>query len=316
MVPLPAADQSLDVLPPAAGKPAPGPPHFGLSQSLYQRFQQLIYTETGIWLSDAKKALLCGRLSKRLRALDLARLGDYYKLVSQPEQQPERTLMIDAITTNETHFFREPKHFEFLARQVIPKWKEEAEQRLRPKRIRIWSAGCSSGEEPYSVAMVLASHLPEHEGWDVQIMASDISTRVLEKARKGVYSMERVHEIPKHLLQQFVLKGIDTQEGTIKIMPQIRNLVRFVRINLSSGPFGFENTFDLVLCRNVLIYFDRNSKRKAVENLVKCVTQDGFLLIGHAEHLNAVTTSLRSLAPTIYCKAESHDRMAHNFRSA
>lgn len=316
MATIPCASEPLGVSRSPAGKPPYGPPHFGLNQGLYERFQRLIYSETGIWLSDAKKALLCGRLSKRLRALDLNKLADYYKLVSHPDQQPERTLMIDAITTNETHFFREPKHFEFLAQQVIPGWQREAEHRLRSKKVRVWSAGCSSGEEAYSVAMLLARDLPEAEGWDVQVLATDISTRVLEKARHGIYSLERAQEIPTPLLRQFVLKGIDTQTGYMKIMPEIRQMTRFMRVNLSNGPFSFESAFDLILCRNVLIYFDRNSKHKAVENIVRCLAPGGLLLLGHAEHLNPVTFGIRSLAATIYCRAENHKRLTRNFRSA
>jgi chemotaxis protein methyltransferase CheR len=288
---------------------------FGLTQALYEKFRSLIYAETGIWLGDSKKALLSGRLSKRLRALELSTLAEYYQLISDPYQHLERVLMIDAITTNETRFFREPQHFEFLTRGIIPGWRGEAERRLRSKKIRIWSAACSSGEEPYSVAMLLASHLPASEGWDVEILATDISTQVLEKARQGIYSLAKSQDIPKHLLRQFMLKGLSTQASNMKVAPEIRQMVQFMRLNLIQGPYPLDTPFDLILCRNVLIYFDRNSKQKVVDSLAGCLARNGFFLIGHAENLNGVTTSVRSLAPTIYCRAENYSRLVRSFRS-
>jgi chemotaxis protein methyltransferase CheR len=282
---------------------------------VFESFQQLIYGESGIWLGNSKKALLCGRLARRLRAVQIATLAEYLRFVTDPEQYLERLLMIDAITTNETHFFREPKHFEFLAREIVPRWRRRAEQQLRSKTIRLWSAGCSSGEEPYSLAMLLANDLPASEGWDVQILATDISTHMLAKAREGIYSMARSRDIPDPLLHQFMLKGIAAQEGRMKVSREIQQMVQFGRINLSQGPYPIGVPFDLILCRNVLIYFDNNSKRQAVNNLAKCLSPDGLLLIGHAENLSGLTPSVRSLAPTIYCKAESYDGMAGEFQA-
>lgn len=290
---------------PSAGHSICDQPQFGLSPSLYEKFRALIYRETGIWLGDSKRALLCGRLSRRLRALELVTLAEYYQLISHPGQHLERVLMVDAITTNETRFFREPKHFEFLGQEVFPGWRGEAEQGLRSKKIRIWSAGCSSGEEPYSVAMLLAHHFPASQSWDVEVLATDISTRMLEKARTAVYSLASSCDIPRHFLYRFMLKGIAAQAGFMKVMPEIRQLVRFHRINLIQGPYPFGAAFDLILCRNVLIYFDRNSKQKVVDSLARCLAPGGYFLIGHAENLNQVTSSVRSLAPTIYCRAES-----------
>ncbi len=292
-----------------------GTTHLTVTQPLFENFQQLIYRESGIWLANSKKALLCGRLARRLRAVQVATLAEYLQFVTQPEQHQERVLMIDAITTNETHFFREPKHFEFLAREVVPRWRKKAEQQLRSKTIRLWSAGCSSGEEPYSLAMLLANDLPAGEGWDVQILATDISTRVLAKARQGIYTMARAAEIPNQLLYRFMLRGIGAQEGHMKVAPEMQQMVQFARINLSQGPFPFGVAFDLIFCRNVLIYFDNDSKRRAVHNLAKCLSDDGLLLIGHAENLSGLSPSVRSLAPTIYCKAESYNQLADEFQA-
>jgi chemotaxis protein methyltransferase CheR len=223
--------------------------------------------------------------------------------------------MIEAITTNETHFFREPKHFEFLAEEMIPRWRAHAEQKRGSKTLRIWSAGCSSGEEPYSVAMVLAASLPQSDGWEAQVLATDISARVLATACRGIYPAAKSNDIPKEFLYRFMLKGIGTQQGHVKVDPEIQQMVQFGRINLSQGPYPIGVPFDLIFCRNVLIYFDHSSKRNVVNNLAKCLSADGLLLIGHAENLNGLTPSVRSLAPTIYCKAESYSRLADEFRA-
>ncbi len=146
------------------------PPYLSVSPALFQKFQKLIYAETGIWLGSAKTALLCGRLFRRLRALEISSLESYYECVSQSEQHEERARMIDAITTNETRFYREPRQFEFLVQHVFPRWRAASERGSRPKRVRVWSAGCSSGEEPYTVAMLAARYLPAEEGWDVRLL--------------------------------------------------------------------------------------------------------------------------------------------------
>jgi len=296
------------------GSSPPGSLALTVTEPLFASFQQLIYSESGIWLSSSKKALLCGRLARRLRALQVASLDDYHQLVAQPEQHAERLLMIEAITTNETHFFREPRHFDFLSQEMIPRWRLNAAQKKRSKTIRIWSAGCSSGEEPYSVAMLLAAGLPPGDGWEPQILATDISSRVLATACRGIYSIAKANDIPKEFLHRFMLKGIASQQGQVKVDREIQEMVQFGRINLGHGPYPIAVPFDLILCRNVLIYFDSNSKRNVVNNLAKCLSTDGLLLIGHAENLNGLTSSVRSLAPTIYCKAESYSRLADEFR--
>jgi len=282
---------------------------------VFESFQRLIYSETGIWLSNSKKALLCGRLARRLRAVQVATMAGYHELVTQPDQHAERLLMIDAITTNETHFFREPKHFEFLLQEALPRWRAQAQQQRRSRTVRIWSAGCSSGEEPYSLAMLLAAEFPGADGWDVQIVATDISSRVLTAACKGVYSITKAPDIPIHLLHRFMLKGIASQQGHMKVAREIQRMVKFMRLNLSQGRYPMGMSFDLILCRNVLIYFDSESKRKVVNNLAKCLGDDGLLLIGHAENLNGLTSSVRSLRPTIHCKAESYNRLADEFQA-
>jgi chemotaxis protein methyltransferase CheR len=283
------------------------PPHLSVSPALFQKFQKLIYAETGIWLGSAKTALLCGRLYRRLRELEIPSLKNYYEMVSQPEQHEERARMIDAITTNETRFFREPRHFEFLAQTVFPRWLAEAQGGARPKRIRIWSAGCSSGEEPYTLAMLLDRHFSAENDWDIRLVATDISNRVLEKARKGIYPISRAAEIPKDFLHASVLRGTAEREGEMKVKIDIQQMIDFRWLNLNEEPHLIEGPFDAIFCRNVLIYFDAASKQRVVDNLVRHLIANGLLFVGHAENLTSISAQLRSLEPTIYLKTVTHE---------
>ncbi|MGP0097954.1 MAG: CheR family methyltransferase [Terriglobales bacterium] len=283
------------------------PPQLTVSPALFHKFQKLIYAETGIWLGSSKTALLCGRLFRRLRALDIDSLGRYYERVAAPEDQGERARMIDAITTNETRFFREPRQFEFLVQRVFPRWQLDADHQSRPRRVRIWSAGCSSGEEPYTVAMLLARHLPVQAGWDVHIMATDISYRILEKAQKGVYPVARASEIPKDMLHSFMLRGVAERQGEMKVKVEIQQMVDFFRLNLDRESDFLEGPFDAIFCRNVLIYFDPASKRRVIANLFRRLVTNGLLFVGHAENLNSVSSQLRSLEPSIYTKTGNNE---------
>jgi chemotaxis protein methyltransferase CheR len=277
-------------------------PQLSVSPALFQKFQKLIYAECGIWLSEAKTALLCGRLFRRLRALEIASLKDYYECVVQPEQHEERARMIDAITTNETRFFREPRQFDFLAQHVFPQWRELAERGLRAKSVNIWSAGCSSGEEPYSIAMLLATHFSCEEGWSVCILATDISNRVLDKASKGIYPIAKSAELPKEMLHSFMLRGLAEHDGEMKVRVEIQRMVEFSRLNLDQLAEFNEGPFDAIFCRNVLIYFDAASKQRAVTSLIHHLGDDGFLFVGHAENLTVLSSQIRTIEPTIYQK--------------
>jgi chemotaxis protein methyltransferase CheR len=279
------------------------PPQLSVTPALFQKFQKLIYDETGIWLGSSKTALLCGRLFRRLRELEITSLKNYYERVSQPDQEEERARMIDAITTNETRFFREPRQFDFLVQTVFPQWQAEAIRGVRPRRLRIWSAGCSSGEEPYTLAMLFASHFAAEDGWDVRLAATDISNRVLEKARRGIYPIAKQTELPKHLLQGFMLRGSSEHEGEMKVRVEIQRMIEFRRLNLNEETRLPEAPFDAIFCRNVLIYFDNVSKQRVVTNLERQLGADGFLFVGHAENLTNMSNELRSIESTIYIKA-------------
>jgi chemotaxis protein methyltransferase CheR len=285
------------------------PPHLSVSPALFQKFQTLIYSETGIWLGSSKTALLCGRLFRRLRALEIPSLESYYECVSQPDQHEERARMIDAITTNETRFYREPRQFEFLVQRVFPRWQADAERGVRPKRLNIWSAGCSSGEEPYTLAMLLAKYFSREYAWQARILATDISNRVLEKARKGIYPISRSMELPRDLLHAFVLRGIAERQDEMKVKVEIQQMVEFRRLNLARESDLVEGPFDAIFCRNVLIYFDVASKQRVVASLVRHLAANGILFVGHAENLNSVSPELRSLEPTIYTRMGNKEQL-------
>ena len=272
-----------------------------LSGEEFRLFQDLIYREAGIHLSDAKRALLVGRLSPRLRALRLRTFRDYHRHVTRTDPA-ERVVMLDCITTNETRFFREPQQFEFVEEQMIPVWKAEAFAGERPRRIRVWSAACSTGEEPYSLAMTLLSHFPRESGWSIEILASDLSTRVLHRAREAAWASERTGEIPERFMKRYMVKGGSDLAGTVRAGQEIRSVVTFDRINLSKEAYP-AGPFDLIFCRNVLIYFDAASKNHVIGQLTQRLAPGGCLFLGHAESILGVSANLRRVGPTIYAPA-------------
>lgn len=263
-------------------------------------FQALILREAGIYLAPAKKALLVGRLSKRLRALGLTSFDAYYRRIVDEDDRAERIEMLDCVSTNETHFFREPRQFEFLERQVISAWKQRG-----PRVLRVWSAGCSTGEEPFSLAMLLRHHFPPGCGREIEILATDISTRVLARAEAGVWPIERAREIPLSYRRAFMLRGTASQEGRMKAGPEIRALVRFERLNLNEERYPVRGPFHLIFCRNVLIYFQAETKLRVIHRLLDALAPDGLLFLGHAESLNAVTDRVTTVVPTVYAHARS-----------
>lgn len=270
-----------------------------IATRVFRGFVAVIRRESGISLSDAKKALLVGRLGRRLRDLGMDSFEEYLERVEA--DAGERVLMLDAIATNETHFFREPAQFTFLREKVFPRWLEDAAAGKRPRRVRIWSAGCSTGEEPYTLAMLLASFFPRD--WDLEIRATDLSTKALARARLAVWPIERAREIPPALLKTYMLRGTGPEEGRMKAGPEVRALVRFERLNLAGENWAEGGPFDAILCRNVLIYFDAESKRRAVGRLLDHLAEDGFFFVGHAESLNGITDRVRPVMPCVYSAA-------------
>jgi chemotaxis protein methyltransferase CheR len=261
-----------------------------ISDQEFALFQRLIYKIAGISLSDAKKPLLIGRLARRLRHYNLGSFAQYYRLVNSGAHPGELQTMVDLLTTNETYFFREPAHFEFLKTTILP-------GRNSAKQFRIWSAASSSGEEAYSLAMVLAESL-QQAPWEV--VASDISTAVLARARAGHYPLERNEGIPPDLLKKYCLEGVRKQAGTFLVSSEIRQRVEFCQVNLTLPVPAKLGVFDVIFLRNVMIYFDMPTKQQVLDHLVPHLGPGGYLIIGHSETLNGVTHTLQTVRPTIY----------------
>ncbi len=268
-----------------------------LEESEFGLFQRLVQREAGIHLGDVKRALVAARLLRRIRDLGLTTYGAYYRHVI--EDHDELRLMLDAITTNETHFFREPRHFELLSQTLLPAWRAEAARGDRARRIRLWSAGCSTGEEPYSLAMLLLSELPAEENWEIEILATDLSTRVLDRARQGIYMTEKAAEIPRAMLQRFMLKGFATQDGNVKASPALQSVISFQHLNLNDEAYSIGGLFDAIFCRNVFIYFSRTTRERIVRQLLENLQPRGLFFVGHSESLGG-TPGLETVIPTVY----------------
>jgi chemotaxis protein methyltransferase CheR len=271
-----------------------------ISESEFCLFQELIYQSAGIHLSTAKKGLLEARLIKRIRELGLESFSAYHEHLNRQGDGAELGELLDRIVTNETHFFREPRQFDFLVEQIFPRWRDEAANSARPKSIRVWSAGCATGEEPYSLAMTLLDHFPAQTGWRIEILATDLSSRALRAARAAVWPIAKAKEIPPGYLKRFMLRGSGRQQGNMKAGPEIIDAVRFAALNLHDQVYAPTGLFDLILCRNVLIYFDALARAAVIERLVDRLAPRAYLFIGHAESLAGMNERVRYVAPTVY----------------
>jgi chemotaxis protein methyltransferase CheR len=269
-----------------------------LSEREFSLFQALVEREAGIHLGPSKQALLVGRLSRRVRALGLGSFGAYYRHVTGEgaEAARERVRMLDCLCTHETHFFREAPHFDFLQQHVFPEW------RARGRRwpLRVWSAGCSTGEEAYSLAMVLLAHFPPSSGWEVEVLATDLSTWALGRAREALWPVEKAASIPRPLLRSFMLQGVRSQQGWMKAGPELREVMRFARVNLSDERTWPPGPFELIFCRNVLIYFGAEARTRTLEGLLQRLPSTGYLFLGHAESLTYSAERVRCVAPNVY----------------
>jgi chemotaxis protein methyltransferase CheR len=272
-----------------------------MRDSDYQFIRSLVYERSRINLGPDKRELVAARLGKRLRAMQIASISDYCSYLRTWEAQDEVANLIDAISTNHTYFFREDHHFEFLRTSALP----ELAGRRRAEHwpvLRIWSAACSSGEEPYSLAITLAETLPglaTDLSW--RIDATDISHRVLDRARAAIYSAEGVvGHVPDALVNKYFQRGFGPQEGKYRVKPFLQEHVVFSHLNLIDGPFPFSDQFHVIFCRNVMIYFDRPTQEDLVARLVRQLVPGGYLLVGHSESLTGIRHSLTLLAPATY----------------
>lgn len=266
----------------------------------YDFLCRLIYEQSRIHLGRDKKVLVASRLAKRLRQLQLPDYRAYCDLLRSPAGGEELQHLIDRISTNHTHFFREIKHFDFLRDKVLPTWRAKTNIQCEP--FRVWSAACSSGDEPYSLAIQLAEHLApaESDAWHIE--ASDISTRVLELARQGVYEADRLTAVKLEWLRKYFQKGVGAREGQFRVREQLRERVRFHQLNLLENKYPFTTKFHVVLCRNVMIYFDRPTQEALVGFLAEQLLPGGHLMVGHSESLSGIKHSLRMVQSAIYLK--------------
>jgi len=261
---------------------------------------QLIYTQSRIRLGPDKRTLVSSRLAKRLRQLQLSGYHEYCELLRSPAGEEELRFLIDRISTNHTYFFREMKHFDFLREKVLPQW--QARSQVKKEMFRVWSAACSSGEEPYSLAIHLAEHLAPAGPNTWRIEASDISTRVLEIAERGVYDGEKLEGISQELLRRHFQKGVREWLGHYRIKDELRQRVGFHQLNLLEANYPFGRPFDVIFCRNVMIYFDRPTQESLIEYLAERLVPGGYLMVGHSESLSGIKHSLRLVQPAIYLK--------------
>ncbi|MFP4084080.1 MAG: CheR family methyltransferase [Desulfonatronovibrio sp.] len=272
-----------------------------LAERDFKRLSQFISSECGIKVPPTKKTMLESRLQKRLRALGMSDYKDYCEyLFSLKGMDIEMPHLLDAVTTNTTHFFRESKHFDYLYNTVLPEW---FEQNNRYGELVLWSAGCSTGEEPYTLAMVLSEFADHNPGFSFTIVATDINNEVLEMAHKAVYPEDKIENIPPLLRRKYLLRSRDRKMKVVRIVPELRNKVRFRRLNFM-GEFGFREPLDIIFCRNVMIYFDRPVQEKLLQKFVHHLSRGGYIFIGHSESLSGMDLGLEQVAPTVYRKKD------------
>ena len=264
-----------------------------VSDKLFKKFSELMYDKTGINLHYGKKQLLQSRLSKVLRDRDIDSFEDYYEIVINDKSNQELVNLIDIISTNVTYFFREEKHFEFMKNI----WKDQIG--LTGDPLNIWSSACSTGEEPYSIAIQLYELFGKARKFN--ILASDISTRVLKTAQKGVYSIDKIDSLSLAMKKKYFLKGKNKSEGFVKVKKELSDVIEYKRINLIENN-AFQKKFDIIFCRNVMIYFDSQTKNGIVNKFETHLKPGGYLFIGHSESLNGLNHNLKYIAPAIYRK--------------
>ncbi|MBU1230798.1 MAG: protein-glutamate O-methyltransferase [Proteobacteria bacterium] len=268
-----------------------------MDDRIFERFSLFIKNELGIKMPSSKKTLLEARLQKRLRELCMTSHEEYCEYLFSPQgMERELANLVDVVTTNTTDFFREPKHFELLSGTVLP---ELLSRRGASNHVNIWSAGCSSGEEPYTLSMVLSEYSRLNAGFSFSILASDISNKVLGMAARAIYPEAKIEPIPLELRKRYLLRSKDRTRQVVRIAPEVRNHIRFRRLNFMED-FSFDNQLDIIFCRNVVIYFDRQTQEMLFSRFCRKLSPGGYLFIGHSESLAGMDLPLEPVAPTVY----------------
>ncbi len=270
-----------------------------LTEREYELFRKLVYAHSGINLGSEKQHLVRARLGKRLRSGRFRSFKDYYEHVLNDKTGEELAQLLDAISTNTTHFYRERRHFELISQMVNDILKASAHS---PRTIRIWSAGCSSGEEPYSIAMTIHDIIKNRSGIELKILATDLSVQMLSHAKLGVYEAIRLGTLPPAFARNYFVHYGNRKSGQVQVVPEIRKLITFARFNLMQQTFPFKHAFDAIFCRNVMIYFDRPTQEALVGRFHRHLKPGGLLLIGHSESLNAIKHDYHYVEPAAYRK--------------
>lgn len=267
----------------------------------FRRLSELIQNVSGIKVPDPKKTMIEARLQRRLKRIGMQSMQEYLDYLFSPNGMEDELInMIDEVTTNKTDFFREPAHFEFLVKHALPERLNAHSEEVH-KQLTIWSAGCSSGEEPYTLAMVLNEFALQHR-FHFLILATDISKSMLEKAALAIYDAERIAPVPVELQRKYLLRGKDRTQQRYRVVPELRKLVKFRMLNFMDGDFGFREPIDIIFCRNVIIYFDKKTQEELLRKFCACLASKGFIFMGHSETLFGMDLPLVQLAPTIYRK--------------
>ncbi len=277
-----------------------------LSSRDLSRLCRLIYEQSGITLGAEKKIMLEGRLKRRMTSLHLSSYKEYcdYLFEGKGHDVEEMVHLIDAVATNKTDFFREKTHFDFLASRVLPDLILGAKN---AREVMIWSAGCSTGEEPYTLAIVLSQYRESHPGFRFRILATDISTAALAKAELGVFSAEVVRPVPAELQRKYFMRSRDRDSGLLRVIPELRQMIEFRRMNLMEE-FGMPELADAIFCRNVIIYFDRPTQEKLFHKFSRQLVEGGYMFVGHSESLHHMDVPLVPVAPALYRKADGRHR--------
>jgi chemotaxis protein methyltransferase CheR len=274
-----------------------------ISNADFGRLRRLIYEQSGINLSPDKKTMLELRIKRRLRSLNLTSYAQYCEyLFARHGQEEEIVHLIDVVTTNKTDFFREAGHFEFLVQKALP---DLMARNRSGRHLLAWSAGCSTGEEPYTLAMVLNEYGLAHPGFQFGVLATDISTAVLAKANLGVFNCDAVRPVPPDLRRKYFMRNRDPDSNLLRVVPELRQRVEFRRLNFMDTDFGLTEKADVIFCRNVIIYFDRPTQEHILQKLTRHLVPGGYAFVGHAETLHDMDVPLVPIAPALYRKVDA-----------
>lgn len=272
-----------------------------LSDRQFQFFSELVYNTCGIKLPPIKKAMLIARISKRLRALEIQTFGEYIDFISSPQGEAQELVhLIDVMSTNKTDFFREADHFQFLTNRVLAEFARRYHENGGRREINIWSAGCSSGEEPYTMAMVLADFAAANPWFDFSILATDISTKVLAMAKQAIYADSRLAPVAEGYRRKYFMRGKGEQAGSHRVVPELRQRITFKRLNFLDSEFNLPKRLDAIFCRNVIIYFDQKTQGELFCKFYRNLAPDGYLFIGHSEALVGIEDRMVRVAPSVF----------------